>query len=157
MQTYRIAVMPLFTCTFTIGMCIFVVGVVIAERFEADPGGLAAGGAAGTVAGLILSWVAKVAFPVRLSPELLHAHDFWGFRRTIAWSEIGDVGTFDLLWLHFLKMKRAQGGTVYVPLFLCDRDRFRDEVRTFAGVEHPLTLALEKAAASKRWQGDVKW
>jgi hypothetical protein len=46
-----------------------------------------------------------------------------------------------------LVVKKEGGGSIFVPLFLSEKERFRESVKVYAGVENPLVQALEKRLA----------
>jgi hypothetical protein len=74
---------------------------------------------------------------------LTWCYGFWGFYRTVPWGIMRSVHPRATLGLRFLMVNAAGNGKLFVPLFLSNGARFRENVREFAGNENPLVRALD--------------
>ncbi|MBD1833312.1 hypothetical protein H6F61_11635 [Cyanobacteria bacterium FACHB-472] len=80
---------------------------------------------------------------VYISPRGIKAYDFWVKYYFVEWSSITAVRPFNLLGLKYLLVSSTQSPkTLWVPLFLAERHRFRQLVSKYAGTEHTFTQNL---------------
>jgi hypothetical protein len=97
------------------------------------------------VVGLVLlaSVLVVALFKVHVAEWGLRSFDFWGQYHEIEWAEMEDARPTNLLGLRYLRVLSPGRGTLWVPLFLAEQERFYKLVRDLAGPDHPLVVALE--------------
>jgi hypothetical protein len=85
-------------------------------------------------------------YKVYVSPDGVRAYNFWGVYRFARWADFRRVALGSFLGLPLLRAYTDGAWTpLWLPLFLADWDGFCALVRTHAGAEHPLTVALAEA------------
>jgi hypothetical protein len=110
-------------------------------------GAVTAAVAGGEAAAALLVLPMVGYYKVYVGPEGVRAFNFWGVYRFARWADVRQV--VPGAYLGLLPMLRAYTAgartPLWLPLFLADRDGFCALVRTHAGDEHPLTVALGEA------------
>jgi hypothetical protein len=104
------------------------------------------------VAELVCSFIATLAivafFKVYVWPHGMRGYNFWGWYRTVGWSNIVAATPVNLFALRYLRIYSGEDeGPLWLPLFLEDKHRFRALVYQYAGEDNPLSRALEAEAA----------
>jgi hypothetical protein len=93
-----------------------------------------------------LVWI----FPYRVLEDRLEGYDAQGGRLRFEWWEIASARKSSLLGMTFLRLTSLDRPDVmWLPLFLRNMDRFRENVTKHAGADHPLAEALERFRTRK--------
>lgn len=129
------------------GICLLLIGVPILI-FDRSGGWLASFEilavllAGGAVLELFLCTLIVFAFPTRVTAAGLIGPDFWGFKTTFRWDAIDRVRPLNMGGLRFLLVKSTDSRrTLWLPLFLRDRDGFVEAVERAAGDDHLVAAA----------------
>lgn len=88
-------------------------------------------------------------YPVRIGPGGLCSYNGFGMNTRVRWQDIRDVKRIPVspgvAYLLIIE-KRPITTAAWIPLYLKDMDKFKDEVVKYAGAENPLSAYLAKAA-----------
>lgn len=88
----------------------------------------------------VISWF----FKVFISPEGVRCYNFWGTYRTVEWADVARADRISMLGLKFILVhSRRRPDPLWLPRFLSNRAAFDQLVAQYAGVDHPLTQAME--------------
>jgi hypothetical protein len=94
----------------------------------------------GAIAVLIMWWLR----PIYVSPERLVAFRTGGGYRQVRWTDITSVRPVNFLGLRYLRVSTNESKhTLWVPLYLSNREEFYWRVCEYAGPQHPLAVALQ--------------
>ena len=104
-----------------------------------------AGAVAGAeLAGAFAVWLLWWFRPIYVSSECLVAFRSGGGYRKALWSEISCVRAVNVLGLRYLRLTTTSSkSSLWVPLYLSDREAFYWRVCEYAGPEHALAVALQ--------------
>lgn len=84
-------------------------------------------------------------FRFEIGPRGIACYDFWCHPQSTSWDEIGNVSTFSLLGLTYLRLHpREEGRTIWVPAFVDREPQFDELLQTHAGHDHPVSRQLRK-------------
>ena len=143
-QNFRHKFLPAYVrimgCTFPIAVLGAVVDLGLVEHPWKSAAFLAFILILGAV--LTLTWTRTV---VTVAPAGVNCYTSAGASKFAEWdSMISIQPTRILLGLPYLRILRMDGGSpLWLPLYLNDMPRFVDLVSSYAGVEHPLAVALQ--------------
>ncbi len=79
------------------------------------------------------------AFPAQISASGVSSYSVWGFKRSIAWDQVGMVRLWTLGNLRWARLySSADGRVTYLALFVANADMFRSELHRVAPVGCPI-------------------
>lgn len=142
-RKFRLAFGPMFIwmflCGVLPGVALTVFILAITHKSAALGRALPAAIAAGLVAQVLGTWMARRFFPVVLSEQGLSAHSFWGVRRFMCWQDIASTRSIRILNLLWLRLYSRDGKEViWLAMFQSRPAEFRAELRKLAPPGHPL-------------------
>ena len=92
---------------------------------------------------MICAFVLARFLAVHVSLSGIRARTFWGASKTLGWAAISRAEVTGIPWLGFLCLYPEAGGSpLWVPLFVKNRERFRDDVLSHVDATHPISRAL---------------
>src|SRR5438093_1557027 len=120
-KVFRAAVVPTFLTIAALGLPLYFCMMLLEFGLQ-DISGLFIGAAGGALAGFLYTWGITLCFTLKLAPEGVYGHSFWGVRRFIRWQDIGEVRPFRLLNLRYLRLYGAgKSSPTWIALFLARR------------------------------------
>jgi energy-converting hydrogenase Eha subunit A len=120
---------------------------VMKISLEATIGGAILGAIAGVVTAIVMAWALDKVTPVHASAQGLQAYDFFGRRSVVDWSQVTRTRNLTLWpgvrWILLDDGRRFTRCTL-LPTFVKNAPSVMEAIATFAGDEHPVTLALAR-------------
>ncbi len=88
---------------------------------------------------IISAGLLSLFFPVRLSPDGIHAQSVWGLPRFIRWQDIKQARRFSFFNLRWLRLhSRADNSVTWVALFQTPAVAFNQEIHKLAPPDSPV-------------------
>jgi len=143
-KQFRAAAAPLFIFLIGLGVPLFIATAMLKYGSRLDWWSVAKGAAFMVPAGVIVSVLACLLLPVRLSPAGIHAQSIWGLPSFVRWTDIKEAREFKLFNLRWLRLYSSAGPTVtWVALFQSHAGEFKLEMLKLAPPESPVLVHLK--------------
>ena len=137
-KVFRAAVIPTFVPMATLGLPLGFCITLVKDGLPDIPS-LFIGAAGGALAGLLYAWLLTLCFTLKVAPEGVYGHSFWGVRRFVGRQEIAEVRPFRFLNLRYLRLyKSGRTKPTWIALFLARRVECAQEFRRLAPSGNPV-------------------